>query len=362
MCLPHCPTYRLYLDENASPRGRIALAEALLKGDIQPDASAKQHIDQCLLCLRCEQVCPSQVKYHQIIDTVRQQWSKPSGSAQLAKRPKLFSTLNRLAQAIPNAPFLPVSFRLAKALKTHQTAPQAGIYPPSGKPRARIGLLLGCATRAAQASALHAAIRLLNTLGYTVVIPAQQGCCGALAAHQGDQATAITMADKNHQAFAKNVDIVLTTASGCASYWRQQASFALPANDIVVFLAQPENADRLTCKPLRKTAALHQPCSLVNGLNQSDALASALKPIPELTTYPLSDPGDCCGASGDHLLTHRKQAEALRQPLLDKLDTIRPDYLVTTNIGCALHLAEGMNTSGLATQVMHPVELLEKQL
>src|SRR6478752_7087482 len=51
LCLPHCPTYRISLDEAESPRGRIALARWIAGGRLAPDATALTHLDQCLDCL-----------------------------------------------------------------------------------------------------------------------------------------------------------------------------------------------------------------------------------------------------------------------------------------------------------------------
>jgi len=59
LCLPHCPTYRIGLDEAESPRGRIALARSIASGRIAPGPVATRHLDQCLACLSCEEVCPS---------------------------------------------------------------------------------------------------------------------------------------------------------------------------------------------------------------------------------------------------------------------------------------------------------------
>jgi glycolate oxidase iron-sulfur subunit len=36
--------------------------------------------------------------------------------------------------------------------------------------------------------------------------------------------------------------------------------------------------------------------------------------------------------------------------------------LVTTNTGCALHLAVSAREAGLSVEVLHPVELLARQL
>jgi glycolate oxidase iron-sulfur subunit len=61
----------------------------------------------------------------------------------------------------------------------------------------------------------------------------------------------------------------------------------------------------------------------------------------------------------------------LRQPTLaqrllgDKmrqLHAVAPDILVTSNTGCALHLAAGVREAGLAIEVCHPVELVVRQL
>ena len=68
LCLPQCPTYALTANENESPRGRIALIQGWLSGELSPTDTLTQHLDQCLLCRRCERVCPSVVPYGEIID------------------------------------------------------------------------------------------------------------------------------------------------------------------------------------------------------------------------------------------------------------------------------------------------------
>ena len=44
------------------------------------------------------------------------------------------------------------------------------------------------------------------------------------------------------------------------------------------------------------------------------------------------------------------------------LAALRPQILVTTNTGCALHLTAGTEEAGLGIEVLHPVELLARQL
>ena len=55
---------------------------------------------------------------------------------------------------------------------------------------------------------------------------------------------------------------------------------------------------------------------------------------------------------------HRAEATTL----LEQLREQAPDYLLSSNIGCALHLAEGAKKAGVQLEVLHPVELLARQL
>ena len=362
LCLAQCPTYQLHHDENESPRGRIALAEALLKGQLPGDQAALGHINRCLLCQRCTKVCPSQVSYADLLDVVRQQWPQTHWTTRLAQHTTVLSVLNQVARWLPNWRGMPTSIRLAQALGTQRPAPKPGVYPASGKTRGRVGLFLGCATRAAQGQALQASLCLLNQLGYEVVVPKNQGCCGALAQHQGESDNAELLATKNVVAFGSDLDAIVTTASGCAAHWHTQNPFTVPAQDILLFLAQAPGWDALHYQPLDKTVALQQPCSLVNVLDGSELVRQLLQKIPQMTLHTIGQAGGCCGAAGNHLLQQRQQACALRQPLLDALQQSQADYLLSTNVGCALHLAEGIQYQQLPVTTLHPVELLAQQL
>ena len=68
-----------------------------------------------------------------------------------------------------------------------------------GEPAA---LFLGCVGHVMFSGAAHAACSTLATAGYRVTTPPEQGCCGALHAHNGELAGARRLADWTVRSFA----------------------------------------------------------------------------------------------------------------------------------------------------------------
>src|SRR5437016_5461980 len=72
LCLEACPTYVITGDENDGPRGRLYLMRAVGEGRLPSDSDAfERHIDRCLGCHACEQVCPAGVEYGQLLEAAR---------------------------------------------------------------------------------------------------------------------------------------------------------------------------------------------------------------------------------------------------------------------------------------------------
>src|SRR5206468_11216148 len=91
--------------------------------------------------------------------------------------------------------FLPARLRSMEALAPDVTLDALrgrvrGFVPAQGERRGRVGLLLGCVQRVFFQHVNEATARVLAAEGYDVVIPAAQGCCGALMVHAGREAEA----------------------------------------------------------------------------------------------------------------------------------------------------------------------------
>ncbi len=391
LCLPHCPTYRLLRNEADSPRGRIALMQALADGHLQPSQPLLNHLECCLTCRACEQMCPSKVEYGKLIDATRSELNR----AGKLKSPR---QLRVLLQSVTDIARLK---RIATALRTYQRSgmqwlarksgllkgldldsletllpaiPDARSFPShipaQGQRRGSIGLFIGCIGSIMEGDIHAATIELLTRLGFDVHIPASQGCCGSLHQHNGEEETARQLAMRNRQVFADlDLDAIVSTASGCAAQLFEYATLyggevALPAPlfEICDFLQQhwPPDAPALKAQSFR--AALHLPCSQRNVLRRPDAVQQLLSRIPALQLEPLEGNDQCCGAAGSYMLTRPDNAAALRQPKLEAIRKQQPELLLSNNIGCALHLAEGLKNQGIDVKVMHPVVLLAKSL
>src|ERR1044072_7996318 len=73
LCLEACRPYFLTGNENDGPRGRLYLMRAVAEGGVENTSKAfATHIDRCLGCRACEQVCPAGVEYGQLLEASRE--------------------------------------------------------------------------------------------------------------------------------------------------------------------------------------------------------------------------------------------------------------------------------------------------
>lgn len=395
LCLPHCPTYGLSRDEGDSPRGRIALMQALANGALPIGERLLVHLDRCLECGACEAICPSEVPFGRLMDAARARVEphRPRGPGSrrlrrwgvgLLRHPRRLRTLGRVLRCYQRSGLQWLArhsglLRLLKLAPLEARLPRlqrplaAGRHSPVGPARGRVALFTGCVESVAGADTQRDALRLLTRLGYQVDIPRGQGCCGALSQHNGDPATATGLARANLAAFDDTgLEAIVSTASGCgaelAAYGElygsedpRAAVFAGKVLDISGFLAA-QDWPRGLLQALPETIAVHDPCTLRHGLKQHRPVYRLLERIPQLKTVTLNASGACCGAAGSYMLTQPAMAEALRQPHIEQLRALGVRTLVSSNIGCALHLAAGIREAGLEIEVLHPVSLLARQL
>src|SRR4026207_243456 len=74
LCLEACPTYVITGNENDGPRGRLYLMRAAAEGRLENTSPVfRTHIDRCLGCRACEQVCPAGVEYGQLLEHSREE-------------------------------------------------------------------------------------------------------------------------------------------------------------------------------------------------------------------------------------------------------------------------------------------------
>jgi glycolate oxidase iron-sulfur subunit len=380
-CLPHCPTYALKADEGESPRGRIALIQALISGAID-SARLHAHLDACLACRACEAACPSGVNYGQIITSIREIQRKNSTPGAI---------IRAILHTLSHAPYANSTSGLANLYQRSGLGAITGklggksierlnnllpdniktghwqeIYPATGETIGRVGLFTGCISRITDRAALDAGIHILNRLGYEVVVPPNQGCCGAMHMHSGDRETADHMAQRNRDAFSGlELDTVVGVASGCTSHLKEHAhaeDMSELVTDISTFICSIPGRNDLRLEPLDRRVAIHTPCSMKNILRQASAPFQLLGLIPEIELVELPDDGLCCGAAGLYLVAHPQEADALRDFKIEALSYSRADILVTSNTGCALHLAAGVRAANMDAAVLHPVELLAWQM
>lgn len=387
-CLPACPTYRVLGEEMDSPRGRIFLMKGVLEGDIALD-EVLPYVDRCLGCLACVPACPSGVAYGDLLTPFRAH-VEPRRTRSLgdrirralvlrtlpyARRFRRAASLGRFAgrlRAIVPSGLRPMLDLVPERLPPAQPLPS--LHRAQGARRARVALLEGCAQQVLAPEIGWAALRVLARAGVEVVVPREQGCCGALAMHVGEADQARRLARRNLRAFPTDVDAIITTAAGCGSGMHEYGllfkglpeeedaeRLASQVTDVTVFLEQLGVGD-LPPLPAPLSVAYHDACHLVNAQGVSAAPRALLRRIPNLTLVEMPEPGMCCGSAGTYNIDQPEIARELGQRKAKGAIASNADAVATGNIGCVMQLRTHLATLGRRLPVYHTIEILDRAI
>jgi len=385
-CTATCPTYQVLGDELDSPRGRIYLIKDMLENNRIPDARTVKHIDRCLSCLACMTTCPSGVHYMHLIDHARayinDHYKRPWHDralrwvlAQVIPYPTRFRLALLGAKiARPFVRFVPdARLRAMISMAPKQVPPVSRnddpqSFAPIAPKKKRVALMTGCAQRALNTDINDATIRVLRRFGCEVVIPKDQGCCGALTHHMGKVDASHASAEANIRAWmaeinGEGLDAIVINTSGCGTTVKdyghmfrdtplaQEAAtisaLAKDISEVLVDLDLPKGDDK------DMTIAYHAACSLQHGQKIKDHPKTLLKHAGFRVAEP-RDPHLCCGSAGTYNLLQPEISGQLKDRKVKTLEAVNPDIIAAGNIGCMMQIG-----SATSVPIVHAVELID---
>jgi glycolate oxidase iron-sulfur subunit len=399
LCLEACPTYVITGDENDGPRGRLYLMRALSEGRLENTSSAFQtHIDRCLGCRACEQVCPAGVEYGQLLEAsrevllhaqpksdfankllrfaLRQIWLSPTRLRLFFAASRVFRDLG-LARLLltsgwarrisPRAEFGLALLESSRPIFRNKNTKQ----PKSDHSGPNVMLFKGCVGEGLFARVNRATARVLRVNNFNISVPEDQVCCGALHAHAGDLEGARELARKNIEAFNSNAPIV-TNAGGCgamlATYGHLFANDEKLAQPAAAFSARVlDVSQHLEISGMRAApGTVESPvtydtsCHLLYGQRTGDASERMLRTVTGENFVALNGTERCCGAAGVYNLLQPDMSQRVLNEKLAHIKETNAAILATGNPGCQMHIGAGARLAGMDLQVCHPIEVVDQ--
>jgi glycolate oxidase iron-sulfur subunit len=202
------------------------------------------------------------------------------------------------------------------------------------------------------------------------VVPAGEGCCGALTHHMGREEQALDFARRNVDAWMRAIDTdgldaIVITASGCGTtikdygfmlrldpaYAEKAARVSGLAKDVTEYMAGLELPEPAVRPGL--SVAYHSACSMQHG----QKITSLPKMLLQSAGFTVREPREghlCCGSAGTYNILQPEISAKLRDRKVANIEATGADLVATGNIGCMTQIA-----SGSSLPIVHTVALLD---
>lgn len=225
-----------------------------------------------------------------------------------------------------------------------------------------VQLMLTCLADTMRGDVGIAAVRLLEAVGVTVQFPPSQTCCGQPAFNAGDRGQATPIAHRCTELFESGGAPVVTPSASCAAMtthgYEELGLPPLRAQELGTWLYENAWAElgSVSWKSFGPASVAFHPACHMRSLGPS-RWPEILTLMPDVTIRPLADAEQCCGFGGS--FSHRMPvlAGSIASEKGRAFAESGAAVLLTTDLGCALHL----QASGL-TSVRHVAEFVAERL
>ncbi len=402
-CTFWCPLYQEQQLESSVARGKYDMLRQLLAGKQEYTPEFADNLNRCMLCMTCTEHCPEKTQTPPVIVAARADKVKAKGIRfpynivyrWLIPHRTLFGNVVRLASWFQGI-FMPKTEGTIRHLSLFLSALGAGRHipqvapkflrqivpvvnkPPAGvETKMRVGYFTGCMTEFVFPDLGKHIVDFLTRNGVEVVVPKEQGCCGApVYLGAGDFDTGRKLADTNVKAFA-GFDYVVTDCASCTSALKDYvklladtperkeayAKFADKVKDISEFLVDvlklPASAYQAAPEVKGKKVTWHDPCHLNRHLGIKEQPRQILKSIPDIKFVEMTRPDWCCGMAGAFSIYYYDLSKKIAAKKMETIKESGADIVATGCPGCEIQLIDNTIRNKIPVKVMHIMELLK---
>jgi glycolate oxidase iron-sulfur subunit len=269
--------------------------------------------------------------------------------------------------------------KLKAKVPAPQTAERNGVVWPTAQHPRKVLMLAGCVQPAMLPNINTATARVLDAAGIQTIVAPEAGCCGAVKFHLNDQDGSLVQIRANIDAWwpfvEQGVEAIVMNASGCGvmvkdygHVLQDDAAYAAKAKRIseltqdlsellpdLVPLLQPKlNAAAVKAAGAQ---AYHPPCTLQHGQKLKGGVEQHMAALGFSVQVANHESHLCCGSAGTYSVLNPDISYTLRDRKLGHLDALKPQAILSANVGCITHLQ-----SGTDVPVKHWVEVLDAAL
>ncbi len=394
-CMSACPVYAVDHIESHVARGRNMLVLSMGNKDIPLEDSYKEALSYCLLCGRCETVCPAKISSTSITVKARADVVKQKGLTWiqrlvfrgiLKRRPVMAEILGLLAmlpgfsvkEGKPLRHLADMTSILSKGIAipklsspflSKRIAPRT--LPPEGiQIRGEVAVFQGCAFEFFFAGIGKNIVAALAEAGFEVVYPSGLTCCGLAVQNAGDLDTAREMARRNIDVLSR-FDHIVTGCATCGSAlknyenwlprgdpWHSKAhDVSRKVEDFSEFLVgQGFKPRAVTTSPTRVT--YHDPCHLRWHRGIRESPRQLLTAVEGVEFIEMEGADSCCGLGGSFGITHRETSLAIQAGKMQSIKETHAETVVTSCPGCLIQLMDGSRRHRLPVKVIHISQLI----
>ena len=236
----------------------------------------------------------------------------------------------------------------------------------------RVGLFVTCLVDLMRPRIGFAAIKLLESAGCEVVVPARQTCCGQPGYNSGDRKSALALARKVLDEF-EACDYVVAPSGSCAGMIRvhypdlfagqpaeleRAGRLCAKTYELTDFLLNVAKLDRITAK-FNGTITYHDACSGLREMGVKTQPRALLAKVGGLKLVEMSEAETCCGFGGTFAVKFGDISARIADNKCEHALATGADAIVLGDLGCMLNIEGRLRRKGdHTTKVLHVAEVL----
>ncbi|MEA3349043.1 MAG: heterodisulfide reductase-related iron-sulfur binding cluster, partial [Chloroflexota bacterium] len=352
-----CPSYAYGTLESHSARGRIAIARAIIEGELVYDEDVADRVFSCTLCGACSEHCLKQLDIQEIYQAMREDL------AAKGLTPKGLQQVVELTMAEHNPFDKPAGSRLKWLRdKSHVDV------------KAKTAYFVGCTPSFTKRSMARDGAKLLNKLGVDYTIASDEWCCGHPLMVAGQREKAAEFMRHNIETYQSlGVERLVFTCPGCYQTFKKEMPRVLgeplpfETLHIAELVAEELEAGRAAFEPMTGGVVItyHDPCTLGRGLGVYEAPRKVIEAIQgtRLAEMPRNQADSfCCGAGAFVRYDFPELTQTAGLDRWSEAVETKANLLLTACPACLGQFQSMRASTKSPLQVMDLVNLANKQI